>query len=192
MRTRVIFVTSLILLAMLILTALVSVQAAPPLRQNDLPSPTPEPKENTPYTLETVGGNADPIVFPGVTMDPFTLGDTTVTSLYPDGMSFSVKVESTGGDIQDVILFMTLAQGYRKPPGRRIECRDGRMGCSPVGRRIITARLDPLRFSLACARYVGRVDRHRSPAYRLLGSDSPLVPHGKRSYHRLLVRLWRG
>ena len=91
---------------------LVSVSAAP-LHQGgvNVPSPTPYPVDNLPYTLTTVGGQAETLFYPGLTQDGITISETSATSQYPRGMVFTVQARSENGDIQDVLFFIQLADG---------------------------------------------------------------------------------
>jgi len=87
---------------------------AAPGRQDDdlnLPTPTPAPVEQTPYTLTVVGGEAQTLTFDHGELDGFVLGETTVTSAYPRGMVFTINPTSKTGDIQDVILFIRFVHG---------------------------------------------------------------------------------
>ena len=71
-----------------------------------LPTPTLPDIENAPYTLSEVGGAPHTLTFSYPDQDGFTLGETTVTSEYPLGMTFTLTPESANGAIQDVILFI--------------------------------------------------------------------------------------
>lgn len=92
-------------LAVIAIIALALPAAAAPSRQ-DLPTPTPYPVEEVAYELAVVGGADETLTFPGLEQDGITVGETTVRSMYPRGMVFSVEASSANGDIQDVILFM--------------------------------------------------------------------------------------
>jgi len=107
---RLVLGLGLVLVPVLALMLVVFPVGAAP-RAQDIPTPTPYPAENTPYTLDVVGGNADPLTFPGAEIEGFTIGATTVMSHYPQGMEFRVKAESEGGAIQDVILFIAFVHG---------------------------------------------------------------------------------
>src|SRR5512145_111504 len=85
--------------------------AAPPQQGGKIPTPTLYPSENTPYTLETVGGEDPTLTFDLAAANGITPGTTTVTSDYPHGMIFTVAPTSENGDILDVILFIRYAHG---------------------------------------------------------------------------------
>ncbi|MBI5960869.1 MAG: hypothetical protein HY866_19175 [Chloroflexi bacterium] len=79
----------------------------------DLPTPTVFPAENTPYTLEVVGGKDETFTFSYAEQETFKPGETTVTSEYPMGMRFTVTPSSTNGDITEVTLFIVLVHGIQ-------------------------------------------------------------------------------
>jgi hypothetical protein len=84
----------------LVFTAL----AAPPVQDGlDLPTPTMPPVENVAYTLERVGGSAEPWTFTHEPVEGFTFGETVATSFYPAGMTFTTTVESGNGEITNVL-----------------------------------------------------------------------------------------
>jgi hypothetical protein len=85
--------------------------AAPPQQGGEIPTPTLYPSENTPYTLETVGGEDLTLTFDLAAANGITPGTTTVTSDYPHGMIFTVAPTSENGDILDVILFIRYPHG---------------------------------------------------------------------------------
>ncbi len=97
-------------LALLVVTALAltfPVMASPGAQGGDfLPTPTMQAVEDQPYTLEVVGGSPETVTFSYPDQDAFTLGDTTVTSEYPLGMTFTINPSSENGSIEDVILFI--------------------------------------------------------------------------------------
>jgi hypothetical protein len=88
------------------------VLAAPGAQSSDfLPTPTLFPVEDVSYTLDVVGGTPETWTFPAEEIDTFSIGETSVTSLYPQGMIFLVTPESSSGEIQDVILFVRFEHG---------------------------------------------------------------------------------
>ncbi len=106
--------TGLVLLALLLSALAAGLALAAPGMQTsgqNLPTPTLFPAENTPYTLEVVGGAPQTYTFTYADQDAFTLGDTTVTSEYPLGMTFTLAPTSTGGGISDVTLHVTFVHG---------------------------------------------------------------------------------
>ncbi len=94
--------------AALALTLLAGLALSFPARAQDdfapIPTPTLYPAENTPYTLETVGGEDMTRTFQYADQEGFTLGETTVTSRYPRGMIFTINPQSENGAITDVTL----------------------------------------------------------------------------------------
>lgn len=92
--------------------------AAPPAQDDpNLPTPTLYPVESVEYTLEVVGGKAEPYVFTHEAVDGFTFGETTAESQYPAGMIFTTTVKSDQNEIASVLL--VFRQG--KQAGTRIE-----------------------------------------------------------------------
>ncbi|NLX10624.1 MAG: hypothetical protein GXY36_13285 [Chloroflexi bacterium] len=104
--------TALILaLALIAAVGLASFPAAAAPHAQDLPTPTLFPAEDTPYTLDVVGGQDETLTFPGAELDGFTIGETAVSSQYPRGMTFAVSAASDGGEIQEAILFVRFLHG---------------------------------------------------------------------------------
>ncbi len=112
-----------IAVSLLILILLVSyafpVLASPRLQGTDYPTMTPASVEIDPVLVEEVGGNADPIAFPGETVGATVFGVTTVVSDYPNGATFTVTIE-TDQEIDQVTLFIRYphGSGTRVPAGR--------------------------------------------------------------------------
>lgn len=83
------------------------VGAAPGLQGDEnLPTPTLYPVQNTPYTLSVVGGKAETYTFDHENQNGFVFGQTTVTSEYPLGMTFTLEVSSETSTVDEVILFV--------------------------------------------------------------------------------------
>ncbi|HML23816.1 MAG TPA: hypothetical protein PKD09_19325 [Aggregatilinea sp.] len=111
-KQRFTFASGLLITALAAITILgLAIPAGAAPSAQDIPTPTPYPAENTPYTLDVVGGQDATLTFPAVEQEGFRLGETTALSNYPRGMEFRVTAESDGGPIQDVILFVTLVHG---------------------------------------------------------------------------------
>ncbi|NDJ74949.1 MAG: hypothetical protein GYB65_01710 [Chloroflexi bacterium] len=72
----------------------------------DLATPTLFPVENAAYELSVVGGEDVTLTFEAQEIDGFSISETTATSEYPNGMTFTVNAESPNGEIVDVILFI--------------------------------------------------------------------------------------
>ncbi len=90
-------------MALLVLALAFPVGAAPNAQTGPiLPTPTLVPLTDVSYTLETVGGSPAPLTYAHEAMDSFTFTKTTVQSLYPAGMTFTVGVASSAGDIESV------------------------------------------------------------------------------------------
>jgi hypothetical protein len=85
--------------------------AAPGAQGGNLPTPTLFPVTDVAYTLEQVGGQDETLTFTYADQDGFRFGETTVRSLYPDGMIFTVTPESDGGEIENVVLLIQFQHG---------------------------------------------------------------------------------
>lgn len=81
------------------------VMAAPGAVTNPDPTPTLPALEDVSYTLEKVGGVDQTLTFDLADQDAFTIGETTVTSQYPRGMTFTLDAQSENGAISDVTLY---------------------------------------------------------------------------------------
>jgi hypothetical protein len=103
----------LVMLAIIIAAlGLIPALASPPLQDGaNIPTPTPYPVENISYELTVVGGEVVTLTSPGIEADGLTVGETSLTSMYPRGIEFTVAAESDNGEIQDVILFIQLVNG---------------------------------------------------------------------------------
>ncbi len=88
-----------LVLSLLVGTAL----AAPPAQGDILPTPTLPKVDNIEYSLTTVGGNADPVIYAHEPTGGFTFTDTVAQTHYPAGMSYTVGVTSEHGDIERVV-----------------------------------------------------------------------------------------
>ncbi len=97
----------LVTAAVLLVSFAFPASAAPGLQEGqNLPTPTLIPVTDVPYTLEVVGGKPETLTFTYENQDGFTFGETTVTSEYPLGMTFTLEVESETSEIAEVILFI--------------------------------------------------------------------------------------
>ena len=95
------------MLALLMLGLAFPATAAPGAQGGDfLPTPTMALVENAPYTLDVVGGTPEPYTFSYADQDGFAFGETTVTSEYPLGMTFTLDPSSENGTIDEVDLFL--------------------------------------------------------------------------------------
>ncbi len=112
---RVLPLTLLSTLSIVLMVALVLPTFAAPNRQDDpnLPTPTPQPIEDVPYTLAKVGGQATTYTLPALEQDGISIGETTVQSLYPMGMVFTMSASSANGEITAATLFIELTSGSR-------------------------------------------------------------------------------
>ena len=65
---------------------LIPALASPPLQDgSNIPTPTPYPVENVSYELTVVGGELVTLTSPGIEADGITVGETSMTSMYPRG-----------------------------------------------------------------------------------------------------------
>lgn len=79
----------------------------------DLPTPTPQPVGDVPYTLTQVGGTEATFTMPAFEQDGISIGETTVTSDYPFGMIFTTTITSTSANITNVTLSIESVSGSR-------------------------------------------------------------------------------
>lgn len=110
------FTKKYLLLTILIVVAMgfsmLTVFASPPIQDGaNIPTPTPHPVENVAYELTVVGGETVTLTSPGIEADGISVGETSLTSMYPRGIEFTVAADSENGNIQDVILFVKLVNG---------------------------------------------------------------------------------
>ena len=110
MRSR--YLTAALLVITLIIWLAGSTLAAPPSQEPILPTPTLFPVENVTYQLEHVGGQPETLTFTYPDQDGFTLGQASVTSLYPRGIVFTLNPQSANGTITDVTLLIRYISGY--------------------------------------------------------------------------------
>lgn len=110
---RLLPITLLTALSVLLMIALVVPTLAAPGHQDDpnLPTPTPQPVSDIPYTLTQVGGSEAAFTLPAFEKDGISVGETTVQSGYPNGMIFTTTATSTNGDIASATLYIQLTSG---------------------------------------------------------------------------------
>lgn len=102
----------LVLLAVLMAAGVLALPVGAVPSAQDLPTPTPHPVEETPYTLDVVGGaDTEVTTAPPAEIDGFSFGATQAISRYPRGMEFRVRVTSEDAPIRDVVLFVRFVHG---------------------------------------------------------------------------------
>lgn len=97
-------VATLVVLVALMAAAL-TVWAAPGTQTAPDPTPTLYPLEPATYTLERVGGVDEVLTYEFADQGAFTFDGGTATSVYPRGMIFTIKPQSTNGTVNEAILF---------------------------------------------------------------------------------------
>lgn len=63
------------------------------------------------YELSVVGGEDMTLTFEGTTQDGITIGETSIRSQYPNGMTFTAEITSEESEITAVTLFRDLPNG---------------------------------------------------------------------------------
>lgn len=78
---------------------------------DDIPTPTPQPVGDVLYNLTQVGGTEATFTMPAFEQNGIRVGETTMTSVYPQGMIFTTTTTSINGPITTVTLLIELASG---------------------------------------------------------------------------------
>jgi hypothetical protein len=83
----------------------------PILTAEDSPHFSTNINQDAGYTLSVVGGEDQTFTFDGTTIDGITIGQTTIHSQYPDGMTFTAAITADDSEITAVTLFRALPNG---------------------------------------------------------------------------------